>query len=113
MVRNLHSRFDTLDEKLDHLAIDHKELKIRVDTVERDLLKGTAKLEKHEAEACLIQTALTTSHRELKDAFVEHANQEEEDRRKMFWVLVGVIIALIGGFGSTLLTLFVKFGGLG
>lgn len=113
MVRNLHSRFDTLDEKLDQLADDHKELKIRVDVVERDVLKDAANLEKHEAEACLRETAIVESHRELKNAFVNHAKQEEEDRRKMFWVLVSVVIMLIGGFGSTLLTLFVKFGGLG
>lgn len=113
MVRNLHSRFDTLDEKLDQLATDHKELKVRVDTVERDVLKDAADLEKHEAEACLRETSMEKSHQALKDAFMSHARQEEEDRRKMFWVLVSVVIMLIGGFGSTLLTLFVKFGGLG
>ncbi len=113
MVRNLHNRFDTLDEKLDQLADDHKELKIRVDGVERDVTADKAALDKHEAEACLREKALVSSHTLLRNAFDKHAEEQDQFRQKLFWVLISVILMLLAGFGSTLLTLFVKFGGLG
>ena len=113
MVRNLHNRFDTLDEKLDQLADDHKELKIRVDGVERDVLKDAANLERHESEACLREKALVASHGLLRSAFDKHAEEQEQFRQKLFWLLISVILMLLAGFGSTLLTLFVKFGGMG
>lgn len=112
MVRALHERFTGFEYRLDELTTDHKELKSRVDVVEKDVAKDIGALEKHEAEACLRQAAIVDGHRELRNAFIAHAKQEEDDRRKMFWVLVGVIISMLAGFTGTALTIVIKLGAL-
>jgi hypothetical protein len=112
MVRALHERFTGFEYRLDGLTTDHKELKSRVDAVEKDVAKDISALEKHEAEACLRQEALISGHSELKIAFMAHAKQEEDDRRKMFWVLVGVIVSMLTGFGGVALTIVTKLGAL-
>lgn len=112
MVRRLHERFTGFESRLDGLTADHKELKSRVDVVEKDVIKDIGALEKHEAEACLRQDALIAGHSELKSAFIAHAKQEEDDRRKMFWVLVGVIVSMLAGFTGTALTIVIKLGAL-
>lgn len=112
MVRALHERFTGFEYRLDELSKDHKELKGRVDVVEKDVAKDISALEKHEAEACLRETSIVNSHAELKEAFVAHAKQEEADRRRMFWVLVSVVVSMVGGFSGVALTIVIKLGAL-
>jgi hypothetical protein len=112
MVRSLHERFTGFEYRLDELSKDHKELKGRVDVVEKDVAKDISALEKHESEACLRENSIVNSHNQLKEAFVAHAKQEEEDRKRMFWVLVSVVISMVGGFSGVALTILVKLGGV-
>lgn len=99
MVRNLHSRFDRLDERMSSLHADHLLLRKDVDKLKVDLRDDIANLDKHEAEACLKENAILTQLAILAKRFDHHAEQEEKDRR---WVLGIVITTMLASTGTLL-----------
>jgi hypothetical protein len=99
MVRNLHSRFDRLDERMDALHADHLLLREDVNKLKTEVRDDIAHLDKHEAEACLKESAILTQLSILTKRFDHHAEQEEKDRR---WVLGIVIATMLSSIGTLL-----------
>jgi uncharacterized protein YccT (UPF0319 family) len=112
MVRNLHVRFDHLDDSLQQLHSDHNVLRARVDEVEREVAKDVANLSKHESEACLRETNIITRldnisnyQTEQHATLVAHTVKEE---RFQFWLLVTVSATLIGVIGTVATMIMTK-----
>jgi predicted nucleic acid-binding Zn-ribbon protein len=97
MVRNLHGRFDSLDERIGELHKDHLELRGDVEELKKEVLLDKAHLDKHEAEACLKESAVLRQLAALTTSFDRHVQREESDRR---WVLGIVLMTMIGSIGS-------------
>jgi len=51
---------------------------------------------------------LVEKHDQLYEAFASHAKSEDEDRRKLFIALLGIIVAMVGGFVSTAVMVLTK-----
>jgi len=93
MVKGLHSRFDHFERRID--AVES-----RVVGLEKGLASDVAHLEKHEAEACLKESAILANLTRLTTRFDQHAEREETDRR---WLLGIVLVTMIGSIGSLLM----------
>ena len=110
MVKELHVRFDSLDTSLRQLHTDHKELRERVDNVEKAVAKDVANLTKHEAEACLRESVIiqrldtmAANQDVARVQFVKHADREDSDRR---WLLGIVLLTLLSTIGTLFVMLF-------
>jgi hypothetical protein len=111
MVRNLHSRFDRLDERMEELHEDHIALRARVDVVEKEVASDIAHLDKHESEACLREVTIiqrldnmATTQNKQHEAFVAHADREDQDRRWIRNVMTLILLGVFGTLGSMVLT---------
>jgi hypothetical protein len=97
MVKNLHSRFGAFEERIDERFC---QIENRIVVVEKGLAADVAHLDKHEAEACLRESAVLKQLGVLTVRFDKHAEREEVDRR---WLLGIVLITMIGSIGSLLM----------
>jgi hypothetical protein len=111
MVQNLHVRFDRLDERMEELHEDHIALRKRVDVVEKEVASDIAHLDKHEAEACLREVTIiqrldnmSNKQDEQHEAFVKHADREDQDRKWIRNMLAATLLAVLGTLGTMLLT---------
>jgi len=96
MVRNLHSRFDVLDKRMDTLHVDHLTLRKDVDVLRGELKDNIAHLDKHEAEACLKENAILNQLSILTKRFDHHADREESDRRWLMTIVIGTLLSSTG-----------------
>ena len=96
MVRNLHSRFDTLDKRMNALHADHLVLRDDVNNLKSDLKDDIAHLDKHESEACLKENAILAQLSILTKRFDHHAEREENDRRWLLTIVIGTLLSSVG-----------------
>jgi phage shock protein A len=104
MVKGLHERFDHFEHRID-------QVEDRVVSLEKSHAADIAHLEKHESEACLKESAIlhrlehmSKKQDEQHDAFVAHADREDDDRRWIRNVLTLTLLGVIGTLGTVLLS---------
>ena len=106
IVSELRDRFTHLEDGVQQLHRDHRELRDRVTVVEGRVVDDIANLSKHEAEACLREDAIIARLDHMREAdqrnadlLEKHTKREDEDRR-IFMILIGG--ALLSSTGTLL-----------
>ena len=109
MVENLHSRFTGLNENLNRLHGDHKELRADVEVLRESLREIEARVDKHEGIAEQQLNHIREAFARLEKKFDQHTEREDSDRQWLFRLLVLTFLSAAGGF----VTIVMRLGGLG